>query len=107
MTDLCDFDNPDMTCPRCGYVAKRLPTYRYCEPVVEQPWRPFLLGDFVERTLATIGVTKDRVQRWTRTEGKPGGCGCASRQKWLNEWGARVQRKVRGWAGAYMKFVLP
>jgi hypothetical protein len=41
------------------------------------------------------GVTKDRVELWTRTEGKPGWCGCEGRKKWLNEVGNKVQIAAR------------
>lgn len=91
----CDFDNPAKICPTCGYVAKRLPTYRECRPVPEPVWRPIPVGDLVERGLTAIGITKERVEKLTRTEGKPGGCGCAGRQKWLNEVGNRVQIDAR------------
>jgi hypothetical protein len=46
-----------------------------------------LLGDVVERALNRIGVTKDRV------EAVVGKCGCASRQRMLNDlhsWAASV-----------------
>lgn len=87
----CDFNNPALTCAVCGYKARRLPTYRECRPVRKKAWRPVAVGDLVERWLTRIGVTKDRVERWTRTAGKPGGCGCAARQKWLNEAGNKAQ----------------
>lgn len=90
----CDFNNPQRTCQKCGYVAKKLPTYRKCEPVVVQPRPLFALGDAVERLLTRVGITKDRVERWTRTEGAPGGCGCEGRRKWLNEWGYARQREI-------------
>jgi len=102
---LCDFNNPARTCPTCGYVARRLPTYRHCTPVPEQAWRPIPLGDFVERCLTRLGVTKERVERWTRTEGKPGGCGCAARKKWLNDAGAVWQTRARQLAQRYAKAV--
>ena len=60
-----------------------------------QAWRPIPIGDLVERWLTRIGVTKARVERWTRTEGKPGGCGCEGRKKWLNEAGNKVQVAFR------------
>jgi hypothetical protein len=91
----CDFNNPAQTCPACGYKAKRLPTYRECRPVPEKPWRPIPVGDVVEKALTSIGITKERVEKLTRTAGKPGGCGCAARQKWLNDWGNRVQYRGR------------
>lgn len=92
---LCQLDNPAMTCPACGYQARTLPTYRQCRPVPGDAWRPVPIGDLVERGLTAIGVTKDRVERWTRTAGKPGGCGCEARRKWLNEVGNRVQIAIR------------
>lgn len=61
-----------------------------------QAWRPIPIGDMVERWLTRIGVTKERVERWTRTEGKAGGCGCDGRKRWLNDVGNRVQVAIRG-----------
>lgn len=58
-------------------------------------WRPVQIGDLVERGLTAIGITKERVEALTRTAGKPGGCGCAGRQKWLNDVGNRVQTDAR------------
>ena len=43
----------------------------------------------------SVGITKERVERLTRTEGKPGGCGCEGRKRWMNEQGVRVQKAVR------------
>lgn len=95
MTRLCDFSGPDRACPTCGYVAKSLPTFRECRPVPEKPWQPIQVGDIVERWLIAIGVTRERVEKWTRTEGKPGGCGCDARKRRLNELGEKVQRAIR------------
>jgi hypothetical protein len=100
----CDFNNPAKTCPTCGYVARRLPTFRQCRPVPEPVWRPIPLGDVVERLLTRLGVTKERVERWTRTAGKPGGCGCKARQKWLNEWGNKWQRRGRAKLQKFRRF---
>jgi hypothetical protein len=102
----CDFNNPALTCPTCGYVAKKLPTYRECRPVPEQVWRPIPIGDLVEKGLTAIGITKERVERLTRAAGKPGGCGCAQRQKWLNEVGNKVQIKARNALVAARKMYL-
>ena len=44
------------------------------------------LGDMVEVGLNKIGITKERVAKWT---GRPCG-GCGRRQRWLN----RVGRKI-------------
>lgn len=100
----CDFNNSDKTCTRCGYVAKRLPTYRRCAAVRDDAWQPLPIGDLVERGLTAIGITKERVEKLTRTEGKPGGCGCGARQKWLNEVGNKVQTDARNALIAAKKF---
>lgn len=93
---LCEFDPTTLVCKGCGYTAKRLPTFRECRPPPPPPpWRPYKIGDAVERWLKAIGVTQERVERWTRTAGKPGGCGCEARKRWLNLWGDRVQIAVR------------
>ena len=92
----CQFDPRTRTCTVCGYVAKVLPLHRRCTPPPPAPeWRPVAIGDLVERWLVAIGITKDRVERWTRTAGKPGGCGCDRRRRWLNEYGFAVQRRIR------------
>ena len=49
--------------------------------------RDMELGDAVERALASVGVTKERVQRWL------GECACDDRQQKLNAlsiWAKRV-----------------
>ena len=67
-------------------------------------WKPIMVGDLVEKALTTIGITQERVERLTRTEGKPGGCGCDGRKKWLNEKGAAVQYAVRDAGKAAARF---
>jgi len=64
-------------------------------PRKREEWRPVPIGDLVERGLTAIGITKERVERLTRTEGKPGGCGCPARQRWLNEVGNKLQADAR------------
>lgn len=91
----CDFNNAELQCPVCGYVAKRLPTYRECRPIKQPEWKPIMVGDLVEKALTTIGITQERVEKLTRTAGKPGGCGCQARKKWLNEKGVEVQKAIR------------
>lgn len=70
----------------------------------EEAWKPVMVGDLVEKALTSVGITKERVERLTRTEGKPGGCGCDGRKKWLNEAGAKVQYAVRDAGKAAAKF---
>ena len=48
------------------------------------------VGDAVERMLSAVGITKERVQEWTRTKD----CGCPKRQQWLNQWGYAQQEKL-------------
>jgi hypothetical protein len=48
------------------------------------------VGDLVERMLTGIGISKVRVQQWLRVKD----CGCAKRQKWLNQWGYKQQDRI-------------
>jgi hypothetical protein len=48
------------------------------------------VGDFVERALSSVGITKEVVQQWTRTKD----CGCKARQRWLNTWGYEKQEQM-------------
>ena len=89
------------TCGRCGWVIDdqarpQRATCPVCPTLARDRWEPIAIGDLVERWLTRIGVTQERVERWTRTEGKPGGCGCAGRKRWLNRAGNNAQRWVRG-----------
>lgn len=81
-------DDTHYDVPRDAYVA-----------IVRQfsPPRPALvrrrriaLGDFVESSLTRFGITKELVQRLTRTKD----CGCKARQRWLNQWGYRQQDRM-------------
>jgi len=48
------------------------------------------LGAVVEKTLTSVGVTKELVKKITRTKD----CGCAKRQQWLTNWGYRQQERI-------------
>jgi hypothetical protein len=48
------------------------------------------IGDLVEQMLASVGITKSRVLQWTRMKD----CGCATRQRWLNQWGYKQQERI-------------
>lgn len=69
-------------------------------------WKPIAIGDLVERGLTAVGITKERVEQLTRTEGKPGGCGCGARQKWLNDVGYKAQYAIRDGYRAVQRFYL-
>lgn len=124
---LCDFlfepdgDRLRATCARCGRVArvKSRKVYAACraaaEPLTRQQlaeivssgaepdgWRPAKIGDLVERGLAAIGITEERVSRWTRARE----CGCSARKSALNAWGERQQRRIREAAKAAARMYL-
>jgi hypothetical protein len=103
---LCQLDNPAKTCPVCGYRARSLPTFRECRPVPAKRWKPIAIGDIVERGLKAIGVTKERIERLTRTAGNPGGCGCEARKRWLNDVGYKAQYAIRDGYKAVERFYL-
>jgi len=84
----CDYDKATLACRFCGHVAKRLPTHRKCTRAFH--FRKVAAGDTVERMLTSIGITKELVQRLTRTKD----CGCKARQRWLNQWGFRQQDRM-------------
>jgi len=74
-------------------------------PRKREKWQPPIdVGDLVERGLTAIGITQERVEKLTRTEGKPGGCGCAARKRWLTEAGNRAQYAARDAALAAHRF---
>jgi hypothetical protein len=52
--------------------------------------RRVAVGDLVERMLTGIGISKARVQQWLRVKD----CGCAKRQRWLNQWGYKQQDRI-------------
>lgn len=83
-------------CRACGWRVddQKKPwksTCPQCEELKKLSWKPILIGDVVEKVLTSVGITKNLVTKLTRSQDKPGGCGCAARQKWLNEVGLRVQ----------------
>lgn len=86
------------TCGKCGWVIDDQKTpHRATCPICPTIRRPtyVMVGDLVEKALSAVGITKPLVEKLTRTEGKTGGCGCAGRQKWMNEAGIVVQEKAR------------
>lgn len=79
-----------------GHLHIRLTEFREIEAKFHRPppatprRQRFALGDAVERVLTAVGVTKELVQKITRTQD----CGCKARQKWLNQWGYRQQERL-------------
>lgn len=80
----CDLET-QLTCPRCGYTAKRLGHKRRCRPP-----GMVAVGDAVATGLAAVGITPQLVERVTGRKD----CGCKERQRALNEAGYAVQRAV-------------
>jgi hypothetical protein len=85
-------DDTHYEIPQDAYLAivKQFSTVRVS--VKPQPRRMsrVAVGDLVERMLTGIGITKERVQAWTRVKD----CGCAKRQQWLNQWGYKQQDRI-------------
>lgn len=68
----------------------------------EKHRRGIAVGDLLATMLASLGITKERVQQWARVRD----CGCDKRQAWLNGMGFRQQERMSrildkavGWFG--------
>jgi hypothetical protein len=93
---MCDFDCRPAgsqfacTCRHCGRSAtvNRLPVHANCQPSIQVP--RVAVGGLVETALSRLGITKQRVQEWTRLKD----CGCERRARWLDRWGFRQQQKI-------------
>jgi hypothetical protein len=74
----------DGTCARCGLAGYAVPgggmAPRNCRPG---------LGDMVAAGLSAVGITKDRAQAVAQAVGLQD-CGCAERQRRLNELGQKL-----------------
>lgn len=99
---MCDFNADTLRCRRCGYLAKRLPTYRVCRTIpemavkiaTEQTTRriavpPLPLGTAVSRGLAAFGVTPQRIKKAIGRD-----CGCDKRKAILDAAGAADRKSV-------------
>ena len=80
-------------CRECGYVLKHdypQPPIRECLSV----WRPPVkLGDWTERQLSTLGITKERYVQAKELFGLAPECNCDRRIAWLNQvsdWWERI-----------------
>lgn len=77
-------------CDECGYVLcrtfTRLPSCGRCGKAPLP-----LLGDRIESTLTSFGITKERVASTLEAIGLPPTCGgCEKRQQWLNQLDAQL-----------------
>jgi hypothetical protein len=73
----CRWDSA-LKCQRCGYVSPVAGLLRTCPNAG--------LGDAVESTLESVGITKERVQHVSKIIGVTD-CGCEGRKAWLNRIG--------------------
>jgi hypothetical protein len=80
--------------PRAAYLAivRQFATPRVTVQAKKRQHRlpRVAVGDLVERMLTGVGISKERVQQWLRVKD----CGCAKRQKWLNQWGYKQQDRI-------------
>jgi hypothetical protein len=86
-------DDTHYVVPRDAYLeaAKKFPSARVAlRPKTRRRLPRVAVGDLVERMLTGIGISKERVQQWLRVKD----CGCAKRQKWLNQWGYKQQDRI-------------
>jgi hypothetical protein len=113
---MCVFGEPDLRCARCGYRAKRIPTYRECRTILEMARSasrkssteriavpPLRIGDAVAAGLSAIGVTPARIKRVTGMKE----CGCEARKRAMNAAGAAISRAIEAPVNAALNFILP
>ena len=111
---MCDFDD-SMRCSRCGYQAKRLPTFRVCRTIPELAHKiatdaasrrvvvpPLRIGTAVAGALSAVGVTQERVKKWIKKD-----CGCEQRKAFLNSVGETVSAVVERCLNGALGLVLP
>ena len=112
---LCQFDEETLRCPRCGYLAKKIPLYRHCQTIEEMArshldaWAhgrikipPLRLGSMIAAGLTTIGVTEERVKKIIGKD-----CGCAARKSKLDAVGEGVTTAIQSAANRALDAALP
>lgn len=113
---MCQFEAESLRCSRCGFQAKRLPTYRVCRTVPELAKHlvtsqaknrirvpPLRIGSGVKAALTSVGITEKRISKLIG--GKP--CGCAGRANALDRLGAGASMVVERAANAVLNAVVP
>jgi hypothetical protein len=111
---LCQFDHDTLRCPRCGFLAKKLPHYRNCQTIEEMArshldaWAhgriripPLRLGSMIAAGLTFVGVTEERVKKLV------GDCGCAKRKNKLDAVGEGVTNAIQSTANRALDAMLP
>jgi hypothetical protein len=113
---MCSFSESDLRCERCGYQAKRLPTFRECRTILEMAREtsvrastkrisvpPLRIGDAVGSALGFVGITPERIKRMTGMKD----CGCEKRKAGLNAVGAVISSAIERPANAMLNFIAP
>jgi hypothetical protein len=111
---LCNFEHDTLRCTRCGFLARKLPTYRKCRTIEEMArerldaWAhgrikipPARLGSWIAAGLTTIGITEERVKKII------GDCGCAKRKNKLDALGEGVTTAIQSTANRALDAILP
>jgi hypothetical protein len=111
---LCDFDTDTLRCPRCGFIATKLPHYRQCQTIEEQArahleaWSharikipPLRLGSMIAAGLNMVGVTEERVKKLV------GDCGCSQRKNKLDQVGEGVTQAISATANRALDAIIP
>lgn len=112
---MCDFNEESLRCKRCGYLAKRLPTYRVCRTIPEMARKiatdasskrvrvpPLRIGSAIAAGLAAVGVTPERIKEATGKD-----CGCNKRKDVLDAAGEAISAVVERGLNAALDVVLP
>lgn len=112
---MCSFSADTLRCQRCGYQAKKLPTFRVCRTIPEIAQRivqersakriripPVPLGRYAKKALSSIGVTPERVSKAMGRD-----CGCNAKASAMDSFGAAVSQVVENAANAALGAVLP
>ena len=112
---MCDFNAETLRCGRCGYLAKRIPTYRVCRTIPEMAEKiaveqstyrisvpPLPIGTAISRGLSAVGITPEKIKRVLGRD-----CGCDKRKSALDAVGAAVSSAVERGANAILNAALP
>ncbi len=93
----CDLSNPRARCPVCGFVARRRDGRLVVGAIRTCPGRRRFLprprvGDWIEAAARLVGITPERIERFTR---RP--CGCAGRRDWMNQRVSTAVDRLEAW----------
>jgi hypothetical protein len=112
---MCVFPEDTLRCERCGYVAKRVNTFRLCRTLPEIAVQyateqhqqrikvpPLKIGSAVSAALSSMGITPELV---SAVAGKD--CGCKQRANALDAAGTAISKTVERAANAVANALFP